>query len=118
MRTVAAGLSFALLTACQTVMTSNPIVEEGPRTTHPLQEEPHRAAVCVARNVDQYQHGLTAQIRQGVAPVLVEVHVRADEVVALAQFLMLGDGSTAVISMTRDTLYRTDELIAAMIAGC
>jgi hypothetical protein len=117
MRTVAAGLSFALLTACQTVMTSNSIVEE-PRTTHPLQEEPHRAAVCVARNVDKYQHGLTAQIRQGVAPVLVEVHVRADEVVALAQFLMLGDGSTAVISMTRNTLYRTDELIAAMIAGC
>jgi hypothetical protein len=31
---------------------------------------------------------------------------------------MLGDGSTAVISMTRNTLYRTDELIAAMIAGC
>ena len=99
-------------------MTPKSIMEEGTRTTHPLRDEPHRAAVCVARNIDEYKHGLTTQIRQGAAPVLVEVHVRADEVVALAHVLIRGEGSTAVIWMTRNMLYRTDELIAAMIDGC
>ncbi|MGZ5091985.1 MAG: hypothetical protein ACXWCY_12830 [Burkholderiales bacterium] len=99
-------------------MTPKSIIEEGTRTPHPLRQEPHRAAVCVARNIDAYKHGLTAQIRQGVEPVLVEVHVRADEVVALAQFLIVGERSTAVIWTMRNTVYRTDELIAAMIDGC
>jgi hypothetical protein len=118
LRTVAAGLSFALMTACQTAVTPKSTTEEGTRSTHTLREEPHRAAVCVARNIDEYKHGFTARILQGAAPVLVEVHVRADEVIALAQFLILGEGSTVLIWTARNTLYRSDELIAAMIAGC
>jgi hypothetical protein len=111
-------MSLVLLTACQTTVTPKSITEVGTVSTHTLREEPHRAAVCVARNIDEYKHGLSARIRQGVAPVLVEVHVHAEEVVAFAQFLILGEGSTVVIWTTRNTLYRSDELIAAMIARC
>jgi transposase len=118
MRSAASGIALALLTGCQTVMTPRSIIDQGTRSTHALHEEPHRAAVCMARNIDRRMSALTAQIRPGISPVLVEVHVRAGEIVSLAHFLISGDGSTAVIWTTSDPLYHRDDLIGAMIAGC
>ena len=84
------------------------------RTTHALRQEPHRAAVCVARNVDAYPTKLDARIRPGVDPVLIEVHVSAADPVALVQFSVDGDGSRALVTMPR----RDAQLLAAMLARC
>ena len=114
----AIALALALLTGCQTAVTPKITVEETTRSTHVLRQEPHRAAACIARNIDRHRSALLAQIRPGAAPVLIEVHVRADELVALAQLLIAGEGSTALIWMTPDPRYRNDGLVQGMIADC
>ena len=120
MRRAAACMAVTLLAGCQTATIPTSLVSPGRETTHTLSEEPHRAAVCVARNIDRHKSGFTAHIREGVAPALVQVDVRADELIARAQFLVSrnGSGSVAVIWMTSNALYPGDELLAAMIAGC
>src|SRR5215210_2714695 len=85
------------LLLCAAAAGAQSIGDDGTRTTHALREEPHRAAVCVARNLDRHASGYIAQIRQGIEPALVEIHVRAIEVAARADFLLARDGSTAVI---------------------
>ena len=111
-------LAVSLITACQSPPTLQSTVGRASRTTHTLRQEPHRAAICIARNVDRDKSGYIARIRQGTAPALVEVDVRAQEPIALAQLLVSGDGTTAVIWMTANPVYRGEELIAAMIEGC
>ena len=117
-RSAAVGVAVVLLAACQTPLTPKSIVDQDIRTTHTLRQEPHRAAVCIARNMDWHSSGLDARIRAGTDPVLVEVHVSADELVALTHLLISGKGSTAVIWMTPNPRYRREDLIAAMIEGC
>ncbi|MCA1481474.1 hypothetical protein, partial [Bradyrhizobium sp. NBAIM08] len=85
---------------------------------HTLREEPHRAAVCVARNLDRHSGGYTAQIRQGVEPALVEIQVRTVQVAALAHFLLARQGSTAVIWTTPERADEREELVTAMLQGC
>lgn len=117
-RNALVGAALVLLAACQTPITAKSIVDEGTRTSHTLRQEPHRAAVCIARNMDRHSSGLDARIRAGTDPVLVEVHVSADELVALTHVLISGKGSTAIIWMTPNPRYRSEDLIAAMISGC
>jgi hypothetical protein len=102
------------LTACRIAGTHS---EDAHRSTHTLRQEPHRAAVCIARNVDR-RDGLDARIRQGREPVLVEVHVSAGVPVALAQLVIAGDGSTAIIATASDLRESREELVSAMIGGC
>ena len=111
------GLGLALLSGCHVMTTSTSSDLRGTRTAHLLRQEPHRAAVCIARNIDNHKPAYTARIRQGVAPVLIEVHVVEDELVSLAQLSIEGDGSTAVIWMTPNRVI-ADDLIPTMIAGC
>ena len=118
LRRTAAALALALLAGCQTITTSKSLIATGQRTQHTLRDEPHLAAVCIARNIDKHRSELAARIRPGVEPVVIEVHVSADEIVSLAQLLIQGEGSTAVIWTTPNPVYRGDELIATMIAGC
>ena len=118
MRSAAIALALVLLAGCETAVTRQAAVDNATRSTHLLLQEPHRAAVCIARNIDRDRSALLAQIRPGTAPVVIEVHVRADELVALAQLLISGEGSTAVIWITPDPLYRDDRLVHVMIAGC
>ena len=94
------------------------IIDDGTRTMHALREEPHRAAVCVARNLDRHSSGFTTQIRQGTEPALVEVQARNAETAALAHFLLARQGSTAVIWTKPDRTGERDGLVAAMIQGC
>ena len=107
-----------LLAGCQTPIAPRPTTEQGTRTTHVLREEPHRAAVCIARNLDRRSGGLVAHIRQGTEPALVEVHLRGEEIVAIAQLLVNGEASTAVIWVAPDARYPRAELVSEMIAGC
>jgi hypothetical protein len=111
-------VSVALAAGCQTSTTPASILDRGTRTVHTLREEPHRAAACVARNLDRHSSGYDARIREGVEPVLVEVHVSAQQLVALAQFLIAGEGSTAVIRTMPDLRDVRDAMVAAMIEGC
>src|SRR4051794_40742872 len=117
MRGAMGCMAVCLLSSCQSAPDTKRFSDEGSWTTHRLREEPHRAAVCVARNIDRHKSGFTARIRQGAAPALVEVEVRANEPIALAEFLVSGDGSTARIWTTAKDAYRPDELVAAMIDG-
>ena len=111
-RIAVAACALIVVNACETVP---PSADQPARTTHTLREEPHRAAVCVARNVDAYPDKLDARIRPGVEPVLIEVHVTAAAApIALAQFYVEGAGSRAVVEMPR----RNEKLLTAMIAGC
>jgi hypothetical protein len=48
----------------------------------------------------------------------VEIEVRGNEPIALAELLVCGNGSTARIWTTAKDAYRADELVAAMIDGC
>jgi hypothetical protein len=118
MRSAAITFALLLLAGCETPVTRKSSIEETTPSTHLLREEPHRAAVCIARNIDRHRSALLAQIRPGAAPVLIEVQVRADDVVALAHLLISGEGSTAVIWLTPDPRYRNDALVQVMIAGC
>ena len=86
------------------------------RSDRTLRQEPHRAAVCVARNVDRNEPELTARIREGVAPALVEVHLYADRLIALARFGLAGDGSTASIWV--DPRYSGSALADLITQGC
>lgn len=106
------------LLACQWPAMAQSIIDEGTRTMHALREEPHRAAVCVARNLDRHSGGFTSQIRQGTEPALVEIQVRAVEVAALAHFLLARQGSTAVIWTTPERALEREVLVAAMLQGC
>jgi hypothetical protein len=110
------GLGLVLLCGCHGTTAPTSTTHEGTRTVHVLRQEPHRAAVCIARNIDNHRPAYTARIRQGVEPVLIEVHVSADEPVSLAQLLIEGEGSRALIWLTPHRL--ADDLIATMIAGC
>ena len=111
------GLGLAVLSSCHAMTTPPSSALEGTRTAHLLRQEPHRAAVCIARNIDRHRPAYTARIRQGVEPVLIEVHVSADGLISLAQLLIDGAGSTAVIWMTPNHVF-ADDLITTMIAGC
>ena len=112
---VAGLISLALLPGCLSVGAPQD-TDTATRTTHSLRHEPHRAAVCIARNVDRHSSGYLARIRRGLEPILIEVDVRAPERMALAELRIKADGSTAEIWM-RDAPGR-DELRAAMIEGC
>jgi hypothetical protein len=117
MKRLKAIVWIALLTGCQTLQPSR-VVDDGTRTTHTLREEPHRAAVCIASNLDRYPSPYSAQIQPGTGPVLVEVHVRGESLVSVAQLLVFGEGSTALIWIMPQPFYGRDELAAAMVAGC
>lgn len=107
-----------VLLACHAPAIAQSIIDEGTRTMHALREEPHRAAVCVARNLDRHASRYTSQIRQGVEPALVEIQVRAVEVTALAHFLLARQGSTAVIWTTPERAGEREALVASMLQGC
>ena len=111
------GLALAVLSGCHTTTTPASSPLSGTRTVHTLRQEPHRAAVCIARNIDSRRPAYTARIRQGVEPVLIEVHVSADALISLAQLLIDGAGSVAVIWTTSGRVI-ADDLIPTMIAGC
>jgi hypothetical protein len=113
----AAHIVAATLTACQWMAPQQP-QPLGARSSYSLRNEPHLAAVCVARNVDGYPSPYSAHIRAGTAPALVEVEVRGRERVALVELVADGDGSTANIRTTPVQPYGLDELVAAMLAGC
>jgi hypothetical protein len=116
LRSAAVAGALTLLTGCQTPLTSKSIVDEGSRSEHALRQEPHRAAVCMARNIDRNRRELTAHIRQGSAPALVEVDVRAERLVALARFLVSEEGSVALIWI--DPRDANEALLHVMIDGC
>jgi hypothetical protein len=113
-----AGVLLALLAACQSPSAPKSLVDEGTPTRHTLREEPHRAAVCIARNIDRHGRGYTARIQQSPAPALIEVDVRAERPVSLARVFVEGEGSVVEIWMTADAPNDREALIAAMIAGC
>jgi len=113
---IALVVAVAALAACQT-MTESP-AETGLRSTHALRQEPHRAAVCVARNLDAHPAGFTSRIREGTAPGLIEVHVTRGAPVALVQFVVRDAGSTAAVTTATQFDIRRDEFIAAILAGC
>jgi hypothetical protein len=107
-----------LMMVCAAPVVAQTVGDDGTRTMHALRQEPHRAAVCVARNLDRHTGGYVAQIRPGVEPALVEIHVRAAELTALAQFLLAREGSTALIWTAADRAAEREDFVAAMIAGC
>jgi hypothetical protein len=111
-------VSLALLAGCHVPLTPQFVTHEGTRTTHTLRQETHLAAVCIARNIDSYRSPYSAQIRPGVAPVLVEVHVRGAQLVSIAALTPSGAGSTALIWMTPEPVYEREALVAAMVEGC
>lgn len=113
-----AGIWLVLLTGCHLPLTPQSVTNVGTRTTHTLRREPHLAAVCIARNIDQYRSPYSAQIRPGVAPVLVEVHVRGAQLVSIAELTPSGAGSSALIWMTPEPVYEREALVAAMVEGC
>ena len=102
----------ALLAGCQTTPPPEAL------RTFTLVNEPHRAAVCIARNLDRYRSPYSAQVVPGTAPAIAEVHVRGAHLVAVAKLFIAGDGSTASIWMTPEPLFDRDALASAMIAGC
>jgi hypothetical protein len=109
----------ALLAGCQTAPTpSRSPMERGIESKHALKREPHQAAACIARNIDDHRKALNARIRQGRDPILVEVAVSASALVALAQLLISGDGSTAVIFTTPELAQPREELVTVMLQGC
>src|SRR3954452_2943811 len=55
----------ALVGGCQTPVTTDGRTLEASRTTYTLRHEPHRAAACLARNVDWHSTQLVARIRPG-----------------------------------------------------
>ena len=115
-RTVRSAAAVLLVTACHAPLPSTSITGEGIRSEHALRQEPHRAAVCVARNIDRGRPELEARIREGLAPALIEVEVHARRVVALARFFLSGEASTAVIWIDRQEASET--LVQIMVNGC
>jgi hypothetical protein len=113
-----AAATVALLAGCQAPLAPPSRIDEGTRTAHTLRLEPHLAAVCIARNVDQYRSPYSAEIRPGVAPALVEVQVRGARLVSVAQLKASGEGSHAVIWIAPEPVYEWEALIAAMVEGC
>ena len=115
---LACALAAAIvLSACET--TRPPVVAvEGSRSVHALREEPHLAAICIARNVDRLRTPYSAQIAPGIAPIVVEVHVRGHDPIATAQLSVAAEGSRASIWLTPERFYERDEFIGAIIAGC
>jgi hypothetical protein len=108
-----------LLAGCETTPRQKSPMERGIESKHELRQEPHRAAVCVARNIDEKRKALNARVRQGREPVLIEVPVFATgHLIALAQFVISGEGSIAVIWTTPELAQPRDELVAVMIQGC
>jgi hypothetical protein len=113
-----AAVALALLGGCQAPLATQPVAREGTRIAHTLRLEPHLAAVCIAANVDKHRSPYSAQIRPGVAPVLVEVQVRGARLVAVAELTAAGEGSHAVIWMSPEPVYEWEALVAAMVEGC
>jgi hypothetical protein len=107
----------ALLAGCEAPAPTSPM-ERGIESKHPLKREPHLAAACIARNIDENRKALKARILPGRDPILTQVEVSASHVVALAQLLISGDGSTAAIWTTPELAQPREELVAVMIQGC
>lgn len=105
----------ALLPACESPY---PVPGPAPPAIRHLRSEPHRAALCIARNVDGYRSPYTAHIREAAPPALVEVEVRGRESVAVVDLLEENDGSLARIRRISSHGYGVDELLAAILTGC
>ena len=114
----AACASLALLTACQAPLPAEQSAVEETHTVHLLRQEPHRAAICIARNTDKYRGRVTATIREGAAPALVDVAVSEKQPVALVRLFVEPEGSRAEVAMAPLTPERQNAWIAAMLDGC
>lgn len=120
-------LSAALLAGCQTPppYVTRPVdpvpmspMERGIGSKHELNREPHRAAVCIARNIDAQRPGLKARIVPGRDAVIAEVEVSAAKLIALVQLLIRGDASIAAVWTTPELAQPREELVSVMLQGC
>ena len=114
----AACAGLVLLAACQAPLPAEQSAQEETHTVHLLRQEPHRAAVCIARNTDKYRGRVIATIREGVAPALVSVSVTEKQPVARVRLFVEGEGSRAEVAMAPLTPERQNAWIAVMLEGC
>lgn len=114
----AACAGLVLLAACQAPLPAERSAEEETHTVHLLHQEPHRAAVCIARNTDKYRGRIISTISEGVAPALVDVAVSEKQRVALVRLFVEDTGSRAEVAMAPLTPERQNAWIAVMLDGC
>lgn len=114
----AACAGLVLLAACQGPLPAEQSAVEETQTVHLLRQEPHRAAVCIARNTDRYRGRVIATISEGVAPALVDVAVSEKQPVALVRLFVEDTGSRAEVAMAPLTIERQNAWISVMLEGC
>lgn len=114
MKRLAIPVALALLTGCAT---PTELKQDGIRTHYTLRLPPDQAARCLARNAEEYFGGFGAQVRETEAPGILEVHVRMEQLLAVAHIEPKGGGSSATIWRGRIPLIAWG-LPEAMAKGC
>lgn len=108
-----------LLTGCAS-QTPREVMDDGKRSIHVLSKPPSQAAACMASNVENYRGVYGASVREtdlNKTELVVRINGSARTVV-VAEVIPRVTGSEATIWITTGALYRSDEVIPAMIEGC
>lgn len=105
-----------LLAGCAT--TPKDVMESGTRTVHVLKSPPSKAALCMARNVENFHAGMVASVRPGdVGQEVIARLTAAESVIFVVHVEPTNTGSRAVV-WYRGYLVGGESVQAAMLAGC
>lgn len=106
----------ALLAGCST--TPKEVMDSGSKTFHMMKDPPERAALCMARNIENHDAGFLTSIRPLDAMQELIVRLQAGpHVVFLAHIQPAGKGSHATL-WERGYLLGGADAKAAMLKGC
>lgn len=110
------ALIVVLLAGCST--TPKEVIDSGAKSVHMLNDPPERAALCMARNVENHDAGFIASIRPagGMQELIVRLHA-APHAVFVAHVEAAGQGSRATV-WERGYLLGGTAAKVAMLAGC
>ena len=97
---------------------SRPSAAHGSRHSVRLQQPPHAAAACFARNAEEHSSALVSEVRPHGAGAEVIVRVRNGVLYGSGDFRRAGAGSSASIVLMVSTTGRRSDLLEMLLEGC
>lgn len=126
MKRTSALAAVVLLTGCETLtapltttyITPAGLQQVGTKTEHSLRMPQEQAALCIARNAENYISEIHTTVRPATQPDAIEVQIRLNQIVALAIVRGAGPGSAATLWLSPVPMANREAWVPAIIKGC